>query len=90
VLTPITWNGDCTVNPQPIVRIFSCVSPETATEQARGNGLRQLPLPTRTAFVTRYQAVLATGHAAHPPPERRPHQRGRVKQSPAQNLLERL
>src|SRR5260221_644398 len=29
-------------------------------------------------------------HAATPPPARRPRQRGRVKQTPAQNLLERL
>ena len=63
---------------------------KTATEQARADGLSQLPATTRAAFVTRYQAVLASGHAANPPPERRPHQRGRVKQSPAQNLLERL
>ena len=40
--------------------------------------------------MTRYQAILATGHAANPPPERRPRQRGRVKQTPARNLLERL
>ena len=63
---------------------------KTATEQARADGLAQLPAPTRAAFVTRYQAVLASGHAANPPPARRPRQRGRVKQSPAQNLLERL
>ena len=63
---------------------------KTATELARADGLIQLPVTTRAAFVTRYQAVLASGHAANPPPERRPHQRGRVKQSPAQNLLERL
>ncbi len=42
------------------------------------------------AFVTRYQALLTTGHAANPPPPRRPRQRWRVKQTPAQNLLERL
>jgi transposase len=29
-------------------------------------------------------------HAANPPPEQRARQRGRVKQSPARNLLERL
>ena len=63
---------------------------KTATELARADGLAQLPATTCAAFVTRYQAVLASGHAANPPPERRPHQRGRVKQSPAQNLLERL
>ena len=42
------------------------------------------------AFVTRYRALLASGHAANPPPARRPRPRGRVKQTPAQNLLERL
>jgi transposase len=61
-----------------------------AVEQARACGLRHLPSATRTAFVARYQALLATGHAANPPPARRPRQRGRVKQTPAQNLLERL
>ena len=44
----------------------------------------------RDAFVARYEALLATGLAANPPPARRLHQRGRVKQSPARNLLERL
>ena len=34
--------------------------------------------------------MLAAGHAANPPPARRPRQRGRVKQTPARNLLERL
>jgi transposase len=63
---------------------------KTVTEQARADGLTQLPVTTRAAFVTRYQAVLAVGHAATPPPERCPRQRGRVKQTPAQNLLERL
>jgi len=63
---------------------------KAATEQARAAGRRQLPAVLRQTFVTRYRAVLAAGHAANPPPERRPHQRGRVKQTPAQNLLERL
>jgi transposase len=38
----------------------------------------------------RNEELLATGLAANPPPERRVGQRGRVKQSPARNLLERL
>jgi len=63
---------------------------KAATEQARAEGLPQLPTAIRQAFVTRYRALLAAGHAANPPPERRPRQRGRVKQTPAQNLLERL
>ncbi len=61
-----------------------------ATEQARSEGLRHLPAVSRQTFVTRYQAILAAGHAANPPPARRPRQRGRVKQTPARNLLERL
>jgi len=61
-----------------------------AVDWARASGLRRLPAASRDAFVTRYQALLATGHAANPPPQRRPRQRGRVKQTPTQNLLERL
>jgi transposase len=61
-----------------------------AVEQARAAGLRSLPTTIRETLVTRYRALLAAGHAANPPPERRPRQRGRVKQTPAQNLLERL
>ncbi len=63
---------------------------KAAVEQARAAGQRHLALAARTAFVARYQALLTAGHAANPPPPRRPRQRGRVKQTPAQNLLERL
>ena len=63
---------------------------KAAVEQARAAGLRSLPTVVRAAFVSRYRALLAAGHAANPPPARRPRQRGRVKQTPARNLLERL
>ena len=63
---------------------------KAAVEQARATGLRSLPSTSRQAFVTRYRALIAAGLAANPPPARRPRQRGRVKQTPAQNLLERL
>ena len=63
---------------------------KAAVEQARRAGHLRLATPTRDAFVARYHALLAAGHAANPPPARRPRQRGRVKQTPAQNLLERL
>jgi len=63
---------------------------KVAVERARAEGLHQLAATTRAAFVTRYRAILAAGHAANPPPERRLRQRGRVKQTPARNLLERL
>lgn len=67
---------------------------KVATEQARAQGQAQLDTATRAGFVARYEALLATGLAANPPPEdaeeagpRRP---GRRKQTPARNLLERL
>ncbi len=63
---------------------------KAAAEQARAAGLHRLPPAAHSAFVARYEAVLAAGHAANPPPARRPRQRGRVKQTPARNLLERL
>ncbi len=63
---------------------------KAAVEQARQTGLQQLPVADRDRFVAHYRTLLAAGHAANPPPERRPRQRGRVKQTPAQNLLERL
>ncbi len=61
---------------------------ETA-EQARAAG-RQLAPATLRAFTRRYDQWLEQGERANPPPERRPHRRGRVKQSPARNLLDRL
>jgi len=64
-----------------------------AVAQARTHGQTRLPPAQRHGFVARYEQTLARGRAAnppHPPPESRPHQRGRRKQSPARNLLERL
>lgn len=52
----------------------------------------QVPPPVRDPLHARYRDLLATGLAANPPPStrRRPGQRGRLAQSPARNLLERL
>jgi transposase len=63
---------------------------KAATEQARSRGEPHLPEAERAAFVAHYEDLLAAGRAANPPPERPPGKRGRVKQSPARNLLERL
>src|SRR5579859_4731679 len=62
----------------------------TATEQARTQGQVRLPAAQHASLVTQYEQILARGHAANPPPLRRPRQRGRIKQSPVRNLLERL
>ena len=63
----------------------------TLIEQARAQGLARVPTSQRDALVARYEGLLALGLAANPPPLRgRPRQRGRIKQSPTRNLLERL
>jgi transposase len=61
-------------------------------DHARAQGGTAVPPAQRDPLVARYRDLLATGLAANPPPEatRRAGQRGRLKQSPARNLLERL
>jgi transposase len=63
---------------------------KAAVSTARTRGALALPAAERRAFVACYEEVLAAGLAANPPPARRPRRRGRIKQSPARNLLERL
>ena len=63
---------------------------QAAADQARAQGLRQLPTTQCAPLLGRYHELLAAGLAANPPPGRRPGQRGRLAQSPARNLLERL
>jgi transposase len=64
----------------------------TAGDQARRLGLSHVPPTPREALRARYRELLTVGLAANPPPatRRRPGQRGRLAQSPARNLLERL
>jgi transposase len=66
---------------------------KAATEFARLGGHVRLPVAERADFLARYDALLAWGLAANPPPAEQPRragQRGRLAQSPARNLLERL
>ena len=63
---------------------------KVATEDARAQGQARIAAAQRADFVARYEALLVGGLAANPPPTRRPRQRGRLKQSAARNLLERL
>jgi transposase len=62
---------------------------KAATEQARAHGVTRLSPAVRQFFIARYEALLSAGLAANPPPERS-RRRGRTKQSPTRNLLERL
>jgi transposase len=66
---------------------------KAATDQARLRGRSHLPQAERADLVERFHQVLGAGLAANPPPpdqQRQPGQRGRIKQSPARNMLERL
>ena len=63
---------------------------KAATDQARRLGQAQLDLSARDVLVARYDALIAAGLAANPPPERGVRRRGRIKQTPVRNLLERL
>jgi transposase len=65
----------------------------TAVEQARAAGATQLPRPQRDGFRARYEAPLGEGLACNPqppPPAGAAPRRGRRKQTPARNLLDRL
>jgi transposase len=65
---------------------------EMKRQVERATELRQtaLPRPQQTVFEQRYDFVIAWGETDNPPPVREPNQRGRLKQSPARNLLDRL
>ena len=71
---------------------------KAAADHARTGGQLYLAPVVRTDFLERYQALALPGalesgagrQSAPPDQERRPGQRGRLAQSPARNLLERL
>lgn len=69
------------------------VEAKTAVEAVQLEGNTSLSLSQLTAFTQRYQTLLDDGFKANPPPsvdELAPKKRGRVKQSPPKNLLDRL
>jgi transposase len=61
-----------------------------AVEAAKAQGQTALDPTVREAFERRYREQIRQGYAANPPPPRVPGRRGKVKQSPARNLLDRL
>lgn len=59
-------------------------------EEARARGESRLPTSLIEHLTTTYHQLVEAGLAAQPPPLRLPHHRGRVKQTKAKNLLDRL
>lgn len=73
--------------------ILLLVTSLTLVQSAQAQGHRALDADQLTALTTRYESILAQGLAANPRVERppdAPKSRGRPKQSPMRNLLERL
>jgi transposase len=59
-------------------------------DTAQSQGQVALSALQLAAFEQVYDQIVERGERANPPPVRQPHQRGRLKQSPARNLLDRL
>lgn len=57
---------------------------------AKGTGLTELSQAQLTAFESRYVELIDQGLKLNPVPIKPPGQRGRVKQTPSKNLLDRL
>jgi len=58
--------------------------------KAQAQNLKALPTGDVERLRTRYGTILTGAEAGNPPRPRRPGTRGRVKQSPACNLIRRL
>lgn len=59
-------------------------------DTAKSEGQLTLSMLQVAAFEQCYDRIIERGMTANPPPVRQPKQRGRLKQSPARNLLDRL
>jgi len=63
---------------------------KAAVDQAKAAGERALSSERLAAFEAEYERILKEGDRANPPPVRLPGQKGRLKQTAARNLLDRL
>src|SRR5579859_1670116 len=63
---------------------------QRTVEHAKSSGHSALPAFQLAAFSQDYDEIVAAADQAHPPPVRLANQRGRLKQWPERNLLDRL
>lgn len=90
-LRELTWVAEHLAQPWAQDLKALLLEMRTAVATARAAGAAQLPADQRTRLLARYAALLLDGVAANPlAPPSGPPKRGRRKQSPARNLLDRL
>lgn len=91
-LRELTWVGEQLQQPWARALKDLLLEMRTAVATARAAGATQLEARVRARLLARYGALLCQGVAANPlpPPAPGPPTRGRRKQSPARNLLDRL
>jgi transposase len=76
---------------EPLIDLLLTI--KTKVEAAKEKGKTSLSVRQRNLFYKAYDQLIAQGLRANPPPNeksRKPGQRGRLKQTPARNLLLRL
>ncbi|OGO34896.1 MAG: hypothetical protein A2W35_20825, partial [Chloroflexi bacterium RBG_16_57_11] len=78
---PQPWEGEM---------VKCLIAIKKAVEEAVARGLSTLPSKQIAVFEARYDALVEQGLALNPAPERPPGKRGKIKQSPPKNLLDRL
>jgi transposase len=91
-LRELTWVGEQLQQPWAVALKDLLHEMRTTVAAARTAGATQLEASVRARLLTRYAALLCQGVAANPvpPPTAGPPKRGRRKQGPARNLLDRL
>jgi len=90
LLRDLTSVEESTSQLWPIQMKDLLLSIKTTVDTTKATGATALPATQIDYFQILFRTLVQSGLSANPPPERLPGQRGRLKQSPARNLLERL